>query len=264
MNPESVQNRHITRLLVPRLSRPVTMPLPHFSNVCRIAALLPLPVLVAAAAVTPPKPITTVAPKHPPELYEQAVDGSATVRFKVNTDGTVSDAVVMEASDPAFGEAAVEAVLQWKLEPAVQDGKSVAIKVSQQFSFNVPVHKKLEKVAGRPVFVDPPDKIVPMAEIRPRPRPVVPPRPIYPDKLKGSGKEGVVHIEFIINKAGLPVNPRITGTEGDDFKMWAVLSLIKARWEPIEHEGEIVAVSVRFPMRFSETAQQGRRRGGGG
>lgn len=223
------------------------------TRIARMIAVLPCLSLALSAAVTPPRPISTVAPKHPPELLAKGVDGSATVKFKVNADGTVSDATVTKATDPAFGEAAIAAVNQWQFEPATRDGEAISIKVAQKFDFQAPPEKKFEAVVGRPVFMAPPDGVISAKDLGHRPKPVVPIKAPYPPSLAGSGKEALVRVRFIINTDGLAINPEVVGVKGDKgFEPYALLAVARARWEPIEHEGKIVPVSMQVPVRFAE------------
>jgi TonB family protein len=49
----------------------------------------------------------------------------------------VVETAVISASDPAFGEAAAEAVRQWKFKPGQINGRAVNTRVAQQFPFNL-------------------------------------------------------------------------------------------------------------------------------
>jgi TonB family protein len=51
----------------------------------------------------------------------------------------IKDPVVTEATEPAFGEAALQAVREWRFLPKVVDGRRVESQVSLPFSFAPPV-----------------------------------------------------------------------------------------------------------------------------
>jgi TonB family protein len=151
------------------------------------------------------------------------------------------------------------------------------MKASQDFKFTVPPEKRteifarnLEKLAGRPIFVEVTGPVIPAKELRQLPKPVVPPLPLYPPKLAGSGKTGLVTIKFVINTEGQAVNPDIVSREGEPvFTTLALVQVLRARWEPAKHKGKLVNVEMTVPMNFQEQPPEGRpppaaRPGGGG
>jgi protein TonB len=82
-----------------------------------------------------PRPIFQSAPVFPPQLAGKKVDGLVTVLFVVDASGKVSNPRVEKSSHPAFERPAVDAVKQWKFEPAVRGGKRVACKVRAPIRF---------------------------------------------------------------------------------------------------------------------------------
>lgn len=209
---------------------------------------------VASAAVSSPKVVSAVEPEHPPALFERGLGGSAKVTISIAADGTVSDVAVAEASDPAFGEAAVAAAKQWKFEPATRDGEPIAIKVSQRFDFAPSIERMLSFLAGRPVFFPEPENVIPAEKLRRSPVMIKnPSRPVYPTRFAGSGEEVGVPIEFIINLEGMPINPQVAGTaEGEEidvnFQLAALRAILSARWEPYVQKGEPVYVSASMTI----------------
>lgn len=77
------------------------------------------------ADVAPPKVIYQKLPKTSriagTELF-------ACLELTVNTDGSVSDVVVVEPGDRRFDKAAVEAVEQWRYLPARRNGEPISIR----------------------------------------------------------------------------------------------------------------------------------------
>ena len=72
----------------------------------------------AAPTATDLRPISTSAPRYPPEALRAGQAGEVLVEFTVNPDGSVSNARVVRA-DPArvFDREAVAAVRRWRFEP---------------------------------------------------------------------------------------------------------------------------------------------------
>lgn len=58
-----------------------------------------------------------VQPDFPPNVVQRVHKGNVEVRFEVEPDGTVSDAVVVQSSNAHLDSAAVEAVRQWRFKP---------------------------------------------------------------------------------------------------------------------------------------------------
>jgi periplasmic protein TonB len=86
---------------------------------------------------TPPPPILKRAtrdprfvgdfqPSYPSNLIVRGVEGSATVRVLVGTNGRVREAQVVSATHPDFGKAAVRQALKaWRFKPATRGGEPV-------------------------------------------------------------------------------------------------------------------------------------------
>jgi TonB family protein len=85
-----------------------------------------------------PKPFFGPAPEYPAALRKAGVKGKAVVTVRITPQGTVLDPVVASASDPAFGEAALAAVRQWRFIPRVEDGRAVETRVDMPFVFAPP------------------------------------------------------------------------------------------------------------------------------
>lgn len=77
------------------------------------------------------------APGYPRDLRSLGEDGTATVSFSVDVNGNVFNASVMRASHSSFGEEAVRAVRRWRFEPGLKDGKRVAFRMVQTFTFSL-------------------------------------------------------------------------------------------------------------------------------
>jgi TonB family protein len=85
-----------------------------------------------------PQPLVGPQPLYPKTMLGQRISGSATVTFLVTPAGWVKDPVVAEATDPALGEAALQAVKEWRFVPKVVNGRRVESRVSIPFTFAPP------------------------------------------------------------------------------------------------------------------------------
>ncbi len=85
----------------------------------------------------PPSVIDLVAPIYPTGLKARGIEGSAKLEYTIDSRGRVVETKVIFASDPAFGEAAAEAVRHWRFKPGQVKGRSVNTRVAQQFPFGL-------------------------------------------------------------------------------------------------------------------------------
>ncbi len=83
---------------------------------------------------TPPVPPMTPPPNYPPSL--KGVNGMVAVVVIIDEKGSVVDATVTKASDPAFEEPSIDAIKRWKFKPAEKDGQAVKAKVTIPVRFN--------------------------------------------------------------------------------------------------------------------------------
>ncbi len=77
--------------------------------------------------------------KYPENLYKSRLEGFVTVKFSIDTNGTVIDAeVVEEVPEGYFAEAALESVYTSKYRPRIVDGEPVMVTNKiRRVTFNV-------------------------------------------------------------------------------------------------------------------------------
>ena len=84
------------------------------------------------------KPLFGPPPDYPDSLAKTHATGRAEVSFRVDASGIVIDPRVASASDPAFGEAALAAIRQWRFVPRVKGGRPIQATASLPFMFTPP------------------------------------------------------------------------------------------------------------------------------
>lgn len=89
--------------------------------------------------MTPPKVISRVEPVYPEEAKKDRISGIVILALTITEDGSVSELRVVKALPHGLDRAAVEAVSQWKFEPARREGKPV------EATFNVTINFKLDE-----------------------------------------------------------------------------------------------------------------------
>lgn len=84
-------------------------------------------------------PLSRLPPQYPPSALMREQEGYVDVMFEVATDGSVRNAVVIEAK-PArvFDQAALAAVSRWRFQAVVREGRPVAVRARVHVEFNLP------------------------------------------------------------------------------------------------------------------------------
>ena len=83
----------------------------------------------------PPRAIFQPMPRFPPAMIGRAEQGWARVSFYVDENGRVRVPVVLTESAPAFGDAALVAVANWRFETPRKNGRSVIATARWEFHF---------------------------------------------------------------------------------------------------------------------------------
>ena len=86
---------------------------------------------------TPPQAIELKKPVYPESLGKSGNKGDAVIAFTVDLDGHVKNPKVIKATHPAFGEAAIDALLKSQFRPAQKQGKPVETRLMQPYKFNI-------------------------------------------------------------------------------------------------------------------------------
>ena len=83
-----------------------------------------------------PALVHQVPPEFPPSLRHRVAHGTVVVKYFVDATGRVRLPTVISASEPAFGEAALTAMRQWRYDPPRIDGRPVIVLERHAFEFN--------------------------------------------------------------------------------------------------------------------------------
>lgn len=94
-------------------------------------AVLILTAWVITGCATGDRPIQLVSgsgPVYPSAAKAEGIEGTVVVRYGISADGRVVNARVESASpEGLFEEAALDAVRTWRYNPAIRDGRPVAV-----------------------------------------------------------------------------------------------------------------------------------------
>ena len=104
------------------------------------AATAPLPdtrIFAVGNGVIAPKLVFRIDPEFPEEARKRRIQGDVELEIIVAPDGTLSRAEVTKTSDPVFNQKALEAIREWRFEPATKDGEPVAVRLTVEMSFRL-------------------------------------------------------------------------------------------------------------------------------
>ena len=83
-------------------------------------------------------PLVRVPPVYPPRALEDEVEGYVTMRFIVTETGSVESPEVIRSEPPGvFDRAATRAVMRWKFQPHIRNGKAVRVYAINTIHFEV-------------------------------------------------------------------------------------------------------------------------------
>ena len=89
---------------------------------------------ISRKAILIPDVIPDVIPVYPGKAIRDQVEGTVSLRFLINVDGSVSDVRILKGPE-IFHQTVIEAVSQWRFKPAKHDGKAMPAWMMQQFKF---------------------------------------------------------------------------------------------------------------------------------
>jgi TonB family protein len=85
-----------------------------------------------------PKVISGVEPIYPGEEKKNGISGVVILELTIKEDGSVSDVRVIKPVSVGLDQAAVDAVRQWRFQPATKDGKPVEVLFNITINFKLP------------------------------------------------------------------------------------------------------------------------------
>ena len=187
---------------------------------------------------------------YPQAALRQNIQGRVLVEFTVGKTGEVGSARITKGIGGGCDEAVLAAVYQLpRFTPGTQAGRPVAV------SFTVPITFKLPEEAA-PDSLGVYTRVTHMPELpggggRQAILSAIERQIIYPMIARQQGTEGIVVVNFIVDKSGSVRNAKIVRSIGgscDEAVLEAVRHL--PRFEPGTQAGRPVDVSITVPFTF--------------
>jgi TonB family protein len=104
---------------------------------CRLDVFLANPNGVTPNGLTPPRLIQNVNAEFSDEARRKKIEGVVTLSLVVDTEGQPTDVQVVASLGHGLDEKAVEAVKQWRFQPAMRDGNPVSTKIKVDVNFRL-------------------------------------------------------------------------------------------------------------------------------
>lgn len=201
-----------------------------------------------------------VAPVYPAGLrFEDVSDGTATLAIGRTQAGEPTDVLVLSASHPKFADAAVEAVRQWRFNPAASAAEIAApraIRIGFKLEGVVVVYP-LNKLAHlKSPLVVPPEPLTAPVEVpllqamRQPPKALTQPMPPYPAGLTKQKLQGTAAVRFFIDERGRVRLPEVIEATTPEFGAAALAAVSQWRYEPPSDGSRNIVVADNWSFQF--------------
>lgn len=87
--------------------------------------------------VLAPKPLATPDPQYTEQARQAKYEGTCVLAMIVGPDGKPRDIRIQRGLGMGLDQKAIEAVQQWRFQPATKDGRPVAVQISVEVSFKL-------------------------------------------------------------------------------------------------------------------------------
>jgi TonB family protein len=195
-----------------------------------------------------PVALILVDPVYPAELRQRGVTGKARASFSIDQEGRVVNVAILEATEPAFGEALGAAVTAWAFQPLYHEGEKVFTDFFINWEFGPPPEGSpderllsLQASGVKPVGAAQLDKVPGVLFRR---------QPVYPAALLASRTAGQADVEVMIDHDGKVCLPRVVKATAPEFGWAAATAVSQWYFETPRKGGEPVDVRVVIPLVF--------------
>jgi TonB family protein len=183
-------------------------------------------------------------PEYPAAARQAGLEGVVLAEARVDGTGRVSDARVLRGSSPELDLAALEALRQWRFEPARRGGEPLAYRYRQEFRFALdprpPESPPAPAAAARPADV----------EVTPPVR-LATPLPGYTAAAWAAGVEGSVEIRATIDERGEVAGIDVVRGLPHGLTEAAVAAVRRWRFRPATRDGKPVPAEQNLSLRFA-------------
>ena len=182
----------------------------------------------------------TPLPRYPAEARRAGIEGRVEVKFLLNVDGTVAKAEVLDSEPPGvFDQAAIDAVMQWRLPDEIDAANPVPkwMRTPIEFSLRAPTREDQVKHAGKSAGA---------------PRPLAVTAPRYPESDAGKNG-GHVMLRVTVQPDGSPTDLKVV--ESVPAGVFDANAIAAVRTWQFEKPESGKATQVLVPVKFAPEGQ---------
>jgi TonB family protein len=228
-------------------SRIVLILIGLFATVTAEWAAEPNEVVPADSFDQPPKMIKNVVPQYPFNMQQAGLIGMVDIEFIVDVEGRVINPIIVGSNNPWFERPAIEAILQWKFQPARKDGRAVNCRASQRIQFEL-YDRSVElwqSTKGK-------DHAKLPLEIRwdVCPVPLASTYPVYPAEALQAGRKGRAVVRYLVNTQGRIQTAKVLEASAPEFGGAAMASIDAWRFKPATRAGQPCSALLQMEFEF--------------
>jgi TonB family protein len=197
-------------------------------------------------------------PKYPKNSRKAKVQGTVRLRATIGTDGRLKNVTVIEG-DPLLADAAKEAVLQWRYQPARRNGEPVEVSTNIDINFYRDGQTSarddtepglLDASVYSKTHPEPPEGVFRVGNGVSAPRAILAPDPEYPKRARKKHQQGRVIFYVVVTEQGLPRDIKITQSLTPELDAKAYQAVSNWKFSPAMKDGKPVAVLISIEMNF--------------
>ncbi|MGA7966236.1 MAG: energy transducer TonB [Gammaproteobacteria bacterium] len=188
-----------------------------------------------------PRPLQLSAPHYPVNALANHREGTVTVAFTIQPDGSTADIRIVKSEPPGvFDNAARAAVRRWLFQPATADGTPVASKVRQTLIFHPPAGANPEPTAQPKSQLDKSHQ-TPADSVPGNVHPTHLVAPQYPPNAYRSGQGGSVTVSFMVTRSGQTSDIQVLASKPRHvFDNAAQAAVRQWRFKPVKTPTKVV------------------------
>lgn len=199
--------------------------------------------------------------RYPVSLMREGISyGEARVLINIDSQGKLTETMVLAYTHKPFADAALAAVSEWRYEAARLDGETVGTVADVTFRFEIDGVLLVERV-GVPHFAqnEPFDskytyKPHGLRTLDRIPTPIQVTQPIYPKEWIDQGLRGDVVVDFYIDETGAVRMPSVASTQNPLLAAAAAASVREWRFAPPLRKGRPVLAHCQQIFKFEPSS----------
>ncbi len=90
-----------------------------------------------SSCINPPRGTSMSKPKYPKQARKAKIQGAVVLLITIGPNGRVADPKVVRSVEHTLDQSAIDAVSQWRFDPATLEGKPVAARVDVEIAFRL-------------------------------------------------------------------------------------------------------------------------------